>query len=399
MAPFRGLELNMPPKRKTSKSNNNNNKQIKNGNGNKNDGNPYNNGTGALVNYRKANNAKVNNGGGNMMGGMLPDTKRYAVGLSNPFSDSAIGARIPDQYYAPTATLAFRDFVSLANNVSGQADVVFLPSIMCSAFSSRGSITNGANIVYRDGTNVNSACVRNNATDIYAKITSHRIVNWGIRIRNTSALTASQGIVTIALFNIPDSSIVPHSFTVGGQLGSSSSSTASTQAQYLTAIGLPINGTLLDIPSLVDLPAHMRVQATQLAERTIQVTPKLISPRAQEFRLSQDSQYGTDIVQQTSLSFIQPGSSSYIRCDGWTGIAIGYTGGSGSSGTNTFDIELVYNVEGSPNVSSGTTMIATGAKSVCDPVGMLKAQAILDMGRSFLEVGEGALAAYKSLAT
>jgi len=58
MAPFRGLELNMPPKRKTSKSNNNNNKQIKNGNGNKNDGNPYNNGTGALVNYRKANNAK-----------------------------------------------------------------------------------------------------------------------------------------------------------------------------------------------------------------------------------------------------------------------------------------------------------------------------------------------------
>lgn len=376
------------PKSKASKANNNNNKQNKNGSrGN------------APAELVRTQNKNTGNKIIRMSG--APETVRYAKGLLDPFSDNGCGARVPDQFYAPTTTLAYREFVTLTNNAAGEWDAVFLPSAILPVFSTRGRIANGSVCTFRDTSSVSLGCIKNTGAQLYNKITSHRIVNWGIRIRNTSAVTNAQGIITIALFNPPDSALVPHAFTVGAQAGTSSSSTGANCAGYLQSVGLPgvTNDTnLLDISALVDYPCHMRVSATNLAENTYQVLPKLISPRALEFRSSQDSQYGTDIVAQTSLTYVQPGSSSYIRCDGWTGIAIGYSGGSSTAGVNTFDVEVVYNLEGQPNVTLGTTFIGSSSKVVCDPVGMLSAQSTLDMANAFSKVGVGAMAAYRTFA-
>jgi len=330
-----------------------------------------------------------------------PETVKYAKGLLDPFSDYGTGARVPDQFYAPTTTLAYREFVPLTNNASGTFDAVFLPNLVNPVFSSRGSIVGGALLSTRDTSTITNGCVRNTGAQLYPKITNYRIVNWGIRIRNTSAVTNASGILTVALFNPYDSAIVPHAFAVGGQTGANSSSTSATMGEYLKTLGLGTdasNANQLDILGLVDLPSHARFSATDLAENTYQVLPKLISPRALEFRASQDNQYNTDIVAQTSLAYIQPGSASYLRCDGWTGIAIGYTGGSTVSGTQTFDVEIVYNVEGSPNVQVGTTYIGSASKVVCDPIGMLNAQSTLDMATAFQKITVGAMAAYRTFA-
>jgi len=376
-----------------------NNKKVKVQNGNKNNNNNNQNGKAnpeaQLVRTKKSDGTKVLRLNG------PPETVKYAKGLLDPFSDNGCGARVPDQFYAPTCTLAYREFVSLANNATGTMDAVFLPSALCPVFSTRGSITNGQPLFTRDGSTISNGCVRNTGAQLYPKITSHRIVNWGLRIRNTSPVTAAQGIITIALFNPYDSSIVPHAFAVGSQIGTNSSSTSATIGEYLKTLGLggdQGNANLLDISGLVDLPCHMRCSATNLSENTYQILPKLISPRALEFRASQDNQYGTDIVAQTSLTYVQPGASSYIRCDGWTGIAIGYTGGSTVSGTNTFDVEVVYNLEGAPNVQVGTTFIGSSSKVVCDPIGMLNAQSTLDMAQAFQKVTIGAMAAYRTFA-
>jgi len=382
--------------------NNNNNsakKAKKNKNNNNNNGNKLevsnSNAEAYLKRTKKADGTKVLRLSG------APETIKYAKGLLDPFSEYGCGARVPDQFYAPTTTLAYREFVSLANNTLGEWDAVFLPSAMQPVFSTRGSIVGGSTCITRNGTTINNGAVRNIAGNLYGKITSHRIVNWGLRIRNTSAVTAAQGIITISLFNPYDSSIVPHIFTVGNQFGSNTSSTSAGMEGYLDSMGLPkstADPTRLDITGLVDFPCHMRVSATNLAENTYQVLPKLISPRALEFRASQDNQYNTDVVSQTTLVYVQPGSASYIRCDGWTGIAIGYSGGSSAPGTNTFDVELVYNLEGAPNVSIGTTFVGSSSKVVCDPIGMLNAQSALDMASAFQKVTVGAMAAYRTFA-
>jgi hypothetical protein len=326
------------------------------------------------------------------------DTKKYSIGLLNPFSEAAIGARVPDEFYAPTSTASLREFITLQNNATGYGDVVILPNVFNPAFSTRGSIANGGALVMRNGGSINKGKISNDTATLYSKLTSYRIVNWGIRIRNTSSLTNARGIITIALFDIPDGMIVPASAAIGGQTAASATYTSSTMNAYLTALGLPTDATdttLLDVNSLLDYPCHMRSQGVQLAEKTFEVLPKLTSPSSRNFRLSQDSPWGTDINAQTSVSYVQPGNASYLRCDGWTGIAISFSGGSTTVGDQSFDIEVVYNIEGNPNVNSGTSFISTGAQNICDPIGMLQAQSKLDMVNSFKEITTGAMSAYR----
>jgi hypothetical protein len=326
------------------------------------------------------------------------DTKKYSLGLLNPFSEAAIGARVPDEFYAPTSTASLREFITLTNNSSGYGDVIILPNVFNPAFSTRGTIANGGSLVLRNAGTINKGQITNTASTLYSKLTNYRIVNWGIRIRNTSSLTDAKGIITIALFDIPDGMIVPASAAIGGQTANSGTFSTSTMNEYLKALGLPTDATdstLIDVNSLLDYPCHMRSQGVQLSEKTFEVLPKLTSPSSRNFRLSQDSPWGTDINAQTSLAYIQPGNASYLRCDGWTGIAIGYAGGSATASTQSFDIEVVYNIEGNPNVNSGTSFISTGAQNICDPIGMLQAQSKLDMVNSFKEITTGAMSAYR----
>jgi hypothetical protein len=326
------------------------------------------------------------------------DTKKYSIGLLNPFSEAAIGARVPDEFYAPTSTASLREFITLTNNTSGYGDVILLPNVYNPAFSTRGTIANGGSLVMRNAGTVSKGQITNTASTLYSKLTNYRIVNWGIRIRNTSSLTDSKGIVTISLFDIPDGMIVPASAPIGGQTANSGTYSTSSMSEYLKALGLPVDAsdsTIIDVNSLLDYPCHMRSQAVQLAEKTFEVLPKLTSPSSRNFRLSQDSAWGTDINAQTSLAYIQPGNASYLRCDGWTGIVIGFSGGSATASTQTFDIEVVYNIEGNPNVNSGTSFISTGALNICDPIGMLQAQSKLDMVNSFKEITTGAMSAYR----
>lgn len=60
-----------------------------------------------------------------------------------------------------------------------------------------------------------------------------------------------------------------------------------------------------------------------------------------------------------------------------------------ASSTGAVDVEIVYNIEGNPFISAGVgaggtnIAVATGVKSVCDPLGALLAQAALDIQPGF----------------
>lgn len=384
-SPIRSIVLQTAPSQvnKPIKNNKNSKKNDKSSNQN-NNSNP----TTKSVGYNIVNNLKL----------ASSDTKRYETGLLNPFSEAAIGARVPDEFYSPTSTASLREYITLTNDVSGNGDIVLLPNVYNPAFSTRGTIANGGSLVMRSGATITKGQINNATNTLYSKLTNYRIVNWGIRIRNTSSITNSQGVITIALFDIPDNYIVPMNAPIGGQTANGANWSTSTMSEYLKGLGLPTDATtstLLDVSSLLDYPCHMRAQAVQIAEKTFEVLPKLTSPSSRNFRLSQDSVWGTDINGQTSVAFIQPGNASYLRCDGWTGIAIGFAGGTATAGTQSFDIEVVYNIEGNPNVNSGTSFISTGAVNVCDPIGMLQAQSKLDMVNSFKEITTGAMSAYR----
>lgn len=325
--------------------------------------------------------------------GLSPDAGKYKTGLLNPFSDSATGSRIPDQYFAPTVTFAIREYITCKVDANGEFDIVLCPSPQFVAYSTRNSIANGTTLTLKDASTYANGQYTNGPSGIATKVSAYRVVNWGIRVRQTQSINTAQGTITAALFVPKDGLMFPSQGTVGSSVGgqsvASGTFSSNTMSNYLYAAGIPLTGSgstaKIDVGSLVDLPYHMRASCVNAAENTYEIVPKLVSPSAQGFRGSMDSYFGTDIVSQTSLAFIQSGDSSYLNIDGWTNIIVSGTGLVANS-SGAVDLEIVYNIEGNPQlVLSGvnTVAIATGAKSTHDPIGMLIAQAALDSSPAF----------------
>jgi len=313
-----------------------------------------------------------------------------------------LGARVPDLFYAPTATLSLRETVSLQNDANGNMDCIFTPNVRCPVVSFRGSIQNGTTLTTPDGTTYAKGCILNNMGALSGKIVNYRIVSWGLRIRNTSSMTNASGVLSVALVPPHQRMRTPNNDTIGGQ-GAGGPGAAGMNAYYwLQSLGAPIEGSgttaRVDIASLVDLPYHARYQGAQLAEQTFEVHPKLTSPQGLEFRYSNDSYWGTDMQATTSAVYVNPGDASYLFMDGWTSVILGFSGGGGTSGTQTFDVEVVYHLEGSPQVQSGTIFISDSPVSHHDPVGAMLAQAALNAAPAFTKVSSAAMAALRSFA-
>lgn len=325
--------------------------------------------------------------------GLSPDANKYKTGLLNPFSDVATGSRLPDQYFAPTVTYSIREFLTLKVDANGEFDAVICPNPLFIAYSTRNSIANGTTLTMKDSTTYANAKYVNDSSSLAAKVSNYRIVNWGIRIRQTQSINTTQGTLTAALFVPKDGLYHPNLGTTGASVGqqtiASGNWSSSHIGSYLLGAGLPITGSgttaKIDVGSLVDFPYHMRASCVNCAENTYEIVPKLVSPSACMFRGAIDNVFGTDITGQNSVAFVQPGDASYILCDGWTNIVLA---GSGllANTSGAVDIEVVYNIEGNPQLVFGGTnaiAIATGAKSAHDPIGMLLAQSALDAAPAF----------------
>lgn len=326
------------------------------------------------------------------------DGERYKTALMNPFSDAALGVRVPDQFFAPTATLALREIVTMSNNAQGLAEVILLPSVIQPAVSFKGSIANGSTMYLPDGQVYLNAMISNSPAALQSKITNHRIVSWGVRIRNTSALTATAGVLTVAALPTRDRTRVPSNLQVGPQ-GPLANIVSANAENFLSGIGIPFSGSgttaSVDTTSLLDLPFHARYQGVQLAEQTFEVHPKMCSPSALHFRNSANSTWGMDSAYYSATGSTT-GDGSYVLADGWTPIVVAFSGGSTVAGSQTFDIEIIYHIEGSPNVQTGTIFVADTPVSVHNPVAVLLAQAALNSAPTFTKVAGAAMAAYRA---
>jgi len=337
----------------------------------------------------------------NILGAGTGSAEHYKVAITNPFSTAALGVRVPDQFFAPTATLSLREVVTIQNNAFGTADCIFLPSVIQPVVSTRGSIAGGQSLTMGNAfLYAANGTIVNNPTALYGKVVNHRIVSWGLRIRNTSALTAAQGALTVSLIPLRDRSRIPQDLSIGSQTAGGAGAGGFTMGEWLSGVGIPNTGSgvgaQLDISALVDLPHHARYQGPQLSEETFEIHPKLVSPPGLGFRNSQDNKFGMDMQATTSAVYVQPGDASYLLCDGWTAVAIGYTGGSSTVASQSFEIEAVYHIEGSPNVSTGTVFITDSPISDHNPLGALVAQAALNSMPAFTKVAGAAMAAYRS---
>lgn len=305
----------------------------------------------------------------NVANQVTPIKSKYEIALLQPFSRGAVGAQIPDQYSAPTATYHIKNRFTLTTNAGGTADLIMLPNAQVHAFAGTGTISGGSTLALRDGTVYATSGVITAAGTLAGKLSNYRIVSYGVRVKAITSMTDSKGSVVYGV--LPCDSILPFGAGAGVAVDCSVGGTApaadasATLDKYYQAIGAPYTGAgaaaVLDAGGIDNLPVSSSSSVLRLSERALEIRPKPTSSYNTVFRSTTDRQFGYDTVNQPAGA-IDCGDGSYNRVNGMEYVLLKVQGAAAT--TPVLEVEIIYHLEGSPAVLGGATLqLAAGSST------------------------------------
>jgi len=288
-----------------------------------------------------------------------PIDTAYAKALCSPFDPAAYGARVPDLYSAPTQTCHIRKLVTLVSDGTGTISVLAIPSLYAHAFADQGTFSGSDVSSWISWTgNVRANCLLTTQfTDTKAKLSNARIVSYGVRLRNIASMTNVSGRVTAATLPLKDDIIVNVASAVGG---TTALNTAITKEQWMAAAGVPYSGTgdsaVINGSLLPNLPKNHSVSSLELAERGLDVVPKVVTPYAFGLRNTGNSVVGNDVSPGVATGAIFAGDDDYLKFGGFESVL--FHGSGFPINTSVMTLEVVYHVEGTPTMGANAGLVA-----------------------------------------
>lgn len=229
----------------------------------------------------------------------------FKAALMDPFGPTALGAKTPDMFAAPTVTKHVGFSLTVSTDANGEADLVILPNLYMAVISSRGNLGAGGFPVFpwvtMDGI-TQGQCYINLPSSLSNQLTSYRIVGYGVRVYAIGSLTSTAGRALMATSAV-SSWVNFRNASIGGQTTTSNNSSASA-TNTLLGYGVPASLSKVDITSMPSMLNCVETSLTALAQRPVTVIPKITSPEAFEFRQSADSSIGFQINNQSSASYV-----------------------------------------------------------------------------------------------
>lgn len=290
------------------------------------------------------------------MGWKNPDTKHFKLALSDPFSIGAVGARVVDSYILPTATYHIRSSLKVTTNSSGDAYFALLPSpcftaVLPSAFNG-GPIITGLNSFTQNNPNAGAVSGGHyilSPTTLAATLTEYRTVAWGARILAKDTATSTKGKVYVAM--VPTTDNAPSWNTMESVTG-----TDAAIGEY--TIGMPLSA----INSIVNLPGVRTFSMQDLLRGEVSLNAVPTNASFYQFKGTCDRSSTTWNTGQvladegvfnhtTGLVNATAGGRKDIASLRGGRALVFYATGMPAS-TNEFDVEVVFHVEGTPNVAS-----------------------------------------------
>lgn len=295
---------------------------------------------------------------------------KYYLALCDPFHPGAVGAKVPDQFSCPTITQTVRASFTLTCNSNGNAGVIVLPNVITALACFNGTCPDFSTITWGDNTTTTQARWGVDPSTFASKMDNYRIVGYGVRTTGLSSMTNASGKFILGTYPIT-TNWTTKDFPVGSTTMATNAN--NTQFKAWSSWGVPTSGGTLSPGLLVNLPGSKVVSAIEAAENLFEINPRLSSPEAMNFRSAADTLSGFDQVPGATTG----GDASYLHISGHEACYIYYTGGVAS--TSSFDVELIYHLEGKPNLNVGTTQAVVSvvpsqavSASPVQPVGMLK---------------------------
>lgn len=283
------------------------------------------------------------------------DLRQFQLSLRNPFSANAFGTRVVDSYSIPTATYHLRGTITCTSSPSGQFCGAFLPS-PCLTFmiggvgSGFGSITGSSVTAFSQNTDCSYVI---SPTTLSATLSEYRVVSWGIRFVAKDTAFATKGKVYIAA--IPTTNNAPswNTFeTISGTMASRGEYTIGMDLAYIfnTVVGLPGVRTF----SMQDLLRGEVVANGVPCDSSFYTfkgtTDRSSTPWNTGQVLADEGVFNntTGLVNATA-----GGRKDVASLRGGRAFIIAASGLPATS--NEFDIEYIYHLEGTPNMTGVVT--------------------------------------------
>lgn len=285
------------------------------------------------------------------------DVKRFNLALRDPFAIGAVGCRVVDSYSLPTATYHIRASVKITTNSSGDAFFAVLPSpclTLAAPWTGAGGPTvSGLNSFSQNAQgSAPGAYYLISPTSMASVLTEYRVVAWGVRLLAKDTAFATKGKVYCAM--VPTTDNAPSWNTMETVTG-----TARSIGEY--TIGMDLDS----INSVVNLPGVRTFSMQDLLRGEVTLNGVPTNASFYQFKGTADrssvvwnnGQVLADegVFNNTTglVNATAGGRKDIASLRGGRAMIFFATGMPASS--NEFDVEIVYHVEGTPNVVSAGT--------------------------------------------
>lgn len=287
---------------------------------------------------------------------MAADLETFKIALRDPFDVRAIGARVCDSYTLPTATYHVRTAVKITTNSTGDATGAFLPSpcfSWVSAATSAGGVDPTSGLSKFTQNPVTSWTTAGGAylvspLNLSGVLSEYRTVSWGVRFIAKDTALASKGKLYVAV--VPTTENAPSWNTMDTVTG-----TQSAIGEY--TVGMDCN----NFASIINLPGVRTFSMQDLLRGEVMVCGTPTNAAFYQFKGTMDRQVvswntgqvladegvfnnATGLVNATA-----GGRKDVASLRGGRAIIFALSGAPAS--TNELDVEVIYHLEGSPNIA------------------------------------------------
>ncbi len=292
------------------------------------------------------------------------DAATFSIALRNPFDPRAFGARVVDSYTIPTATYHVRSTIQINSNASGYAMFMILPSPCLSMmFGSSSGTAMGTQAGLSAFSQNSKVFYATSPTTLGGVLTEYRTVACGFRFVAKDTAFASKGKVFIA--QVPTTENAPSWNTFETVTG-----TDTAIGEYVAGLDLSQGPNL----QIAGLPSVRTFSMQDLLRGEVCVNLPPTSSNFYEFKGTTDrsnTPWNTGQVladegvfnNTTGLVNATAGGRKDIASLRGGRAAVILASGLPSS-SNEFDIELIYHLEGTPNVNSTANSLVPSSMRV-----------------------------------
>lgn len=306
-----------------------------------------------------------------------PDVLRYYLALTDPFHPDAVGARVPDMYAAHTATYTVHATHTVTVNSSGAGSIFMFPNLVASIYAPQGGSPDFQTIVWGDSTTSTVARWGIDDAALASKLDNYRIVGCGMRIANMSSMTNAQGKFIVGTYAI-DSSWHTKDFQISGV--TMPTNAVATAGNTIADWGVPTTTSGTFAPNLlIQYPGAQLRSAMELGEQCMDIVPRPVDPRAFSFRTSNAQVNGWQTAGAVAGAAVVSGGAEFLDLCGFEAAFVSLQGA--VANTSTFDVEIIYHVEGRPYLAGVSTLTgqntivapSTSSASPVNPIGFFEA--------------------------